>query len=115
MEKKMFQRQKKIQFVVDSCPPDETLELSSNPNKLPIGQLISACRQFIMGYFENSILNSAFAVEYALLFKINSEIDDEEKEVLAKKFRGGFDLRYALNMARGKWIDEPLYNQKLEF
>ena len=111
IEKKMLQRQRKVQYVFDACPQIETLETSPNPSKLPIGQLISACRQFMMGYYENSILNSAFAVEYSLLFKINSELNDTDKMAIAEKYKGGFDLRYALNLARGKWIDEPLYNE----
>jgi hypothetical protein len=111
IEKKMLQRQRKVQYVFDACPQIETLETSPNPNKLPIGQLISACRQFMMGYYENSILNSAFAVEYSLLFKINSELNGTDKMAIAEKYKGGFDLRYALNLARGKWIDEPLYNE----
>jgi hypothetical protein len=111
IEKMSRKRIRKVQHIIDACPPVEKLELSPDPNKLPIGQLISACRQFIMGYYENTILNSAFAVEYALLFKINSEIGDDEREALAKKYRGGFDLRYALNRARDNWIDEKLYNE----
>ncbi len=111
IEKMIMKRTKKVQYIIDACPRVETLETSPDPNKLPIGQLISACRQFVLGYYENTILNSAFAVEYALLFKINSEINDDERKALAKEYRGGFDLRYALNRARGSWIDETLYNE----
>ena len=111
LEKATEQRSRKVKFVYRLYPNTQALETSSNPNKMPIGQIISAANQFTLGYFENSVLNSAFAVEYALLFKINSEINAEEKQEIAQKLKGGFDLRYALNLARGKWIDETLYNR----
>lgn len=103
-------RQRKVQFVFDASPQIEGLETSPDPNKLPIGQLISAAKQFILNYFENCILNSAFAVEYGLLLKINAELTPEQKQLIAQNHRGGFGLADALNMARGKWINETLYN-----
>jgi len=103
-------RQRKVQFVFDTCPRAEGLETSTDPNKLPIGQLIRAAHQFMLGYFEDCILDSAFAVEYALVFKIDAELTPEEKQSIAQTHREGFGLPDALNMARGKWIDETLYN-----
>jgi hypothetical protein len=104
-------RRRKVQFVFDACPQIEGLETSPDPNKLPIGQLFSAARQFILKYFENCILNSAFAVEYGLILKIDADLTPEKKNLFAQKCRGGFSLSNALNMAKGnKWIDETLYN-----
>jgi len=104
-------RKRRVKFVEKACPPIEGLETSPDPNKMPIGQLIHAAHQFMLGYFENAVLDSAFAVEYALLFKLNSELSPQEKQAIAEKYKGGFDLRTALNKARGKWIDESLYNE----
>jgi hypothetical protein len=104
-------RKRRVKFVLKACPPIQGLETSPNPNKLPIGQLIRAADQFIFGYFENTVLDSAFAVEYALLFKLDAELEQKDKEKIAEEYKGGFDLRTALNKVRGKWIDEELYNR----
>jgi hypothetical protein len=110
-KKRMAHRQKKVQYVFNACPPAETLLMSPDPSKLPIGQLFSACRQFVMECCENAILNSAFAVEYALLFKICSD-KAVDKDALAKEYKGSFDLRYALQVARkNNWIDQPLFDE----
>jgi hypothetical protein len=77
-------RQRKVQFVFDACPQAEGLETSPDPNKLPIGQLIRAAHQFMLGYFENCILDSAFAVEYGLALKIDAELTPEEKQSIAQ-------------------------------
>jgi hypothetical protein len=96
-----------MKLVLRSLPEAKLLESSNDPNKLPIGHLYGATSQFIFGFFEGTILNASFAIEYGLLLKLNEILTLEEKQEIAAK-RNGLGLVEAIKRSNGILIDEKL-------
>ncbi|MCW3999910.1 MAG: hypothetical protein NWE93_06700 [Candidatus Bathyarchaeota archaeon] len=83
-QKMVIKRSKRIKHVLDILPETASLK-TVRPSSLPFMPLWVAYRQFIWGYFESSILNSTFAVEYALLVRLDKKLSPTEKEKISKR------------------------------
>jgi hypothetical protein len=101
-------RQKRIQKFAEILPSPSSLEsLEGKPEKLPFIHLWIGLRQYAFGFFENSILNSAFAAEYALVLRLNEKLNKDEKKVISAK---GLGFSGAIKKAKFlSLIDETLY------
>lgn len=105
--KQRERRERGIRYIITSLPSAESLILSGSAEKLPLIQLWEASIQFISGFYQTSILNSAFAAEYGLLLRLNEKLEQVQKDKIANK-KGGLSFRDAINKSRGTLIDEDL-------
>lgn len=105
--KQMRRRTRRVEKVLISLPSTDSLKLLGDPNKLPLIQLWGACQQYIFGFYENSILDSAFAAEYGLLLRLNDKLEQEEKNAIAGK-KGGLSFSEAINRSKGVFFDNEL-------
>jgi hypothetical protein len=106
-EKQRKKRAHRIENVMRSLPTVDSLVQLGDANKLPLIQLWGASLQFVHGFYENSILDSAFAAEYGLLLRLNEKLEQEEKNMIAEK-KGGLSFSSAINRSKGVLIDEEL-------
>jgi len=106
-EKQRKKRARRIEYVMRSLPTVASLVQLGDANKLPLIQLWGASLQFVQGFYENSILASAFAAEYGLLLRLNENLAPEEKNVIAEK-KGGLSFSKAINRSKGSLVDEEL-------
>jgi len=104
--KHMKQRTLRIEWLFASLPSSRSLKLLGTPGKLPLIHLFVASQQYIFGFYENSILNSAFAAEYSLLLRLNEKLKQEEKMEIAKT--GGLGFSEAIKKSTGSLIDKKL-------
>jgi hypothetical protein len=104
-------RERKIRHVLSSLPSRESLKTLRSSDVLPHMQLLSASQQYILGFFENSVLNSAFAAEYGIILKLNEKFSKEEKENIAKG--GGLSFSVAIRKARKVDLIEERLTQDL--
>ena len=109
-QRKMKKRERKIRHVTASLPSRKSLSLLRSSDTLPQIQLFSALQQYILGFFENSVLNSAFAAEYGILLRLNDEFSKEEKENIATK---GLSFSAAIKKARKADLIEERLTQDL--
>jgi hypothetical protein len=100
-------RAKKVSFIKNLPRDIERLDSSISRKDFPVGQLAKAKCLFVYGFFEECILNSAFAVEYGLLIKFDEELEVTKKQSTARK-KGGLAFREAIDIAKGGWIDYSL-------
>jgi hypothetical protein len=109
-EHKLFKKlSKRISFVLLALPDVKTVEVMPSSRKLPIARLGSAASQFLKRNYENSILESAFAAEYGLIFILNNELSIAEKTAIEQR-KNGLGLTKAINLSRGKIISADLAN-----
>lgn len=59
-DRQVKKRERKIRHVLASLPPRESIATLRSADTLPHMQLLSASQQYILGFFENSVLNSPF-------------------------------------------------------
>jgi hypothetical protein len=104
---KRKRRLKRVSFIEELPSGIERLDSQLSRKDLPVGQLLRAKQQFLAGFFEDSILNSAFAVEYALLIKLDQELEIEKKRLIAKR-KSGLGLVEAIGLAEDRWINKTL-------
>jgi len=104
--KHMKRRMLRIDWLLTSLPSSRSLRLLGDPGKLPLIHLFVASQQYIFGFYENSILNSAFTAEYGLLLRLNDKLKQEEKTEIAKT--GGLGFSEAIKKSTGSLIDEKL-------
>jgi hypothetical protein len=98
-------REKRIKKIAHILPlPASLVMLEGNSEKLPFLHFWIGLRQYVFGYYENTILNSAFAAEYAVLLRLNEKLGPDQKKAISIK---GLSFSGAINKAKNlSLIDE---------
>jgi len=104
-QKEINKRLRKVRYILDCLPSAKLLESSDNPKKLPLGHLYGAINEFSQGFFDSSILSSAFAAEYAILLKLNETLSQDQRDTIS---RTGLGFTKAISLSRTSLIDERL-------
>jgi hypothetical protein len=95
-QKMAKKRANRVKNILDMLPLTTSL-ITVRPSGLPLIPLWIAYRQFILGFYESSILNSTFAAEYAILVRLNEKLSNVEKTAIAKR---GLTFYDSINRAR---------------